>query len=227
MNDQVQTVGGNDRRARILGAAFEEFSARGYEGATIKGIAGRAELRSAALIYWYFPNKEALFGAVLAERVPVMRAVLDLEGLMNEPPRAVLTKLARAYLLFDEENTRALRLIIGEAVRRPEVAVAFVAEGPGRVLAFLQAYLERQVEAGRLREHDTSSGARAFVGMLAPQVAANVFLPTLRERGPTDEEHMRTCVEIFLRGLRVERRGEGRDDADGRDEERGGGSGGT
>lgn len=204
MDDQVTRVEQEDRRSRILEAAFEEFSARGYEGATIKGIAGRAELRSAALIYWYFPNKEALFGAVLAERVPVLRAVMDLEALMDEPPREVLRRLGRAYLLFDERNTRALRLVIGEAVRRPEVAAAFVAEGPGRVLGFLQAYLERQVGLKRLREHDAASSARAFVGMLAPQVAANVFLPTLREGGPTDEEHLEGCVEIFLRGLEVE-----------------------
>jgi AcrR family transcriptional regulator len=214
MGDQVQSVQGNERRSRILEAAFEEFSARGYEGATIKGIAGRAALRSAALIYWYFPNKEALFGAVLAERVPVLRAVVDLEALIHEPPREVLWRLGRAYLLFDEENTRALKLIVGEAVRRPEVAVAFVAEGPGRVLGFLQAYLERQVELGRLREHDASSSARAFVGMLAPQVAANVFLLSLLDRGPTNEEHLETCVEIFLRGLEGEGEGGGRDGAD-------------
>ena len=217
MDDQVSGTEGRDRRAVILEAAFEEFSARGYEGATIKGIAARAELRSAALIYWYFPNKEALFGAVLAERVPVLRAVVDLEALIDEPPREVLTRLGQAYLLFDEGNTRALRLIIGEAVRRPEVAAAFVAEGPGRVLGFLQAYLEQQVEMGTLREHDAASAARAFVGMLAPQVAANVFLTTLRERGPTNEEHLRTCVEIFLRGLEARGREERRHGADGRE----------
>jgi hypothetical protein len=129
-----------------------------------------------------------------------------------------LTKLGRAYLLFDEENTRALKLVVGEAVRRPEVAAAFVAEGPGRVFGFLQAYLEQQVELGRLREHDTASSARVFVGMLAPQVAANVFLPTMRERGPTDEEHLESCVEIFLRGLEVEGEGGKRDGADSRDD---------
>lgn len=201
MDDQGTLAGREDRRAQILGAAFEEFSARGYEGATIKRIAGRAGLRSAALIYWYFPDKESLFGAVLAERVPVLRVVVDGEALMDRPPREVLTRLGRAYLLFDEENTRALRLILGEAGRRPEVAAAFVAEGPGRVLRFLQEYLERQARSGRLRAHDASSSARAFLGMLMPQVAARVFLPALGEGGPGDEEHLEGCVEIFLRGL--------------------------
>ena len=50
-----------DRRGQILDAAFEEFAAKGFKGATIKSIAQAAELQSPALIYWYFPNKEALF----------------------------------------------------------------------------------------------------------------------------------------------------------------------
>lgn len=60
-----------DRRAQILDAAFEEFVAKGYHGATIKGIAAVAGLRSPALIYWYFPNKEVLFKEVLSLRPPI------------------------------------------------------------------------------------------------------------------------------------------------------------
>ena len=54
-----------DRRAQILDAAFEEFSEKGFKGATIKSIARAAGLQSPALIYWYFPDKEALFREVL------------------------------------------------------------------------------------------------------------------------------------------------------------------
>ena len=50
-----------ERREQILKAAFEEFAAKGFKGATIKSIAEAAGLQSPALIYWYFPDKEALF----------------------------------------------------------------------------------------------------------------------------------------------------------------------
>ncbi len=39
-----------DRREQILGAAFEEFAAKGFRGATIKSIARAARLQSPALI---------------------------------------------------------------------------------------------------------------------------------------------------------------------------------
>ena len=53
------------RRAAILAAAFAEFAAKGFRGATIKSIAQAAGVQSPALLYWYFPSKEALFQAVL------------------------------------------------------------------------------------------------------------------------------------------------------------------
>ena len=42
-----------NRRGQILDAAFEEFSTKGFKGATIKSIAGAAGLQSPTLIYWY------------------------------------------------------------------------------------------------------------------------------------------------------------------------------
>ena len=193
-----------DRRAQILDAAFEEFAAKGFKGATIKSIAAAAGLQSPALIYWYFPDKDALFREVLGARIPVIRAIADREGLIESPPEEVLPLLGRAYFAFERIDPKILKLIIGEAVRRPEVAETFIRNGPARVLGFLSAYLERQVELGRLRPHDTRSGARCFMGMLVPQLAGRLLFPAFVADGLSDEEHLRTSVEIFLRGLAPE-----------------------
>jgi AcrR family transcriptional regulator len=195
-----------DRRAQILDAAFEEFSEKGFKGATIKGIARAAGLQSPALIYWYFPDKEALFREVLGSKIPVVRAVTEPDGLMDLPPEEVLPRIGRAYFAFEKIDKRALKLVIGEAIRRPEVAEMFVRSGPRRVLDFLKLYLERQIERGRLRPHDVRSSARAFIGMLMPQLAGRLFFPALVEDGLTDDEHLETAVDIFLRGLRPEGR---------------------
>ena len=173
-------------------------------GATVKEIAREAGVRSPALIYWYFKDKQALFKEVLGEKVPVIRAVADLSKVMDLPPEEALTKLGRAYFAFERIDQRVLRLVIGEVIRRPEVAEAFVRGGPGRVLEFLKGYLEHQIELGRLRPHDVRSGARMFVGMLMPQLAGKLFFPALVEDGLLDEEHLKNAVEIFLRGLAPE-----------------------
>jgi AcrR family transcriptional regulator len=193
-----------DRRTQILEAAFEEFSEKGFKGATIKSIAEAARLQSPALLYWYFSDKEALFREVLASKVPVVRAVADPERLLDLPPEEALPMLGWAYFAFEQMDTRALKLTIGEAVRRPEVAEMFIKSGPGRVLDFLKNYLERQIEFGRLRPHDVRSSARVFIGMLMPQLAGKLFFPALVEDGLTDDEHLKAAVELFLRGLRPE-----------------------
>jgi AcrR family transcriptional regulator len=191
-----------ERREQILKAAFEEFAAKGFKGATIKSIAEAAGLQSPALIYWYFPDKEALFREVLRSQVPVLRAVADPAPIMDLPPEEVLPKLGRAYFAFEQFDVRMLQLMVGEAVRRPEVAEMFIRNGPGKVLEFLQLYLEHQIELGRLKPHDARSSARAFIGMLMPQLAGQLFFPALLEDGLRDEEHLKTAVNIFLEGLK-------------------------
>jgi len=191
-----------ERREQILKAAFEEFAAKGFKGATIKSIAEAAGLQSPALIYWYFSDKEALFREVLRSQVPVLRAVADPAPIMDLPPEEVLPRLGRAYFAFEQFDVRMLQLMVGEAVRRPEVAEMFIRNGPGKVLEFLKLYLEHQIELGRLKPHDARSSARAFIGMLMPQLAGQLFFPALLEDGLRDEEHLKTAVNIFLEGLK-------------------------
>ncbi len=196
----------SDRRTQILDAALEEFSAKGFRGATIKSISQAARLQSQALIYWYFPNKEALFQAVLGQYAPILQAIQDPDALMDRPPDEVLPQLATAYLSFADQplGMRLAKLVIGESLRRPEMAEVFARRGPAVVLSFLKRYLGHQVDLGRLRTHDVRASARAYIGMLMPQMMAAMFLPALKSDGLSDEEHIRTVTDIFLRGLAPE-----------------------
>ncbi len=193
-----------DTRSQILDAALEEFAAHGFRGATIKRIAQRARLRSQALIYWYFPAKEALFQAVLGQHLPIVQMVLDPAPLLDRPPEEVLPLLARTYLATAERPgaQRLVRLLAPELIRRPEVADAVGGPLIATILDFIKTYLAHQVELGRLRPHDVRASARAFVGMILPQLGGKLLLPALQADGLTDEEHVETIVAIFLRGLR-------------------------
>ncbi len=193
-----------DRRNQILDAALEEFAAHGFRGATIKRIAQRAKLRSQALIYWYFPAKEALFQAVLGQHLPIVQMVLDPAPLLDRPPEEVLPLLARTYLATADRPgaQRLVRLLAPELIRRPEIADAVGGPLIATILDFIKTYLAHQVELGRLRPHDVRASARAFIGMILPQLGGKLFLPALQADGLTDEEHIQTIVAIFLRGLR-------------------------
>lgn len=53
-------------RASILGAATEEFAARGFDATTMRGVAARADI-SLSVVYRQFESKERLFAAALLE----------------------------------------------------------------------------------------------------------------------------------------------------------------
>ena len=198
---QAESAG---RQRQILDAAFEEFASQGFRGATIKRIAQRARLASQALIYWYFPTKEALFQAVLEARLPIMRAISDPAALRDRPPEEALPLLARAYL--DMANHPAalhlVRLFAPEALRRPEVANLVGSRIIGRVLTYIEQYLARQIELGRLRPHDPRISARAFVGMILPQLGGKIIFHALQAEDVTDEVYIGAIVGVFLDGLR-------------------------
>jgi len=194
------------RRTQIVDAALEEFASQGFRGATIKRIAQRARLQSHALIYWYFSSKEDLFQAVLDKHLPLLRLVLDPDTLRDRPPEDVLPQIAHAYLAMADRPIaqRLLRLLLPEVIRRPEMVDQVGGRMIARILDFVKSYLARQVELGRLRPHDVRASARAFVGMLLPQLGGKLLLPALQADGLTDEEHIATIVAIFLRGLKPE-----------------------
>jgi TetR/AcrR family transcriptional regulator len=104
-------------RAAILRAALEEFSHEGVAGARTDEIARRAGVNK-ALLYYYYKDKEGLYGAVLeqvfsglAERA---REVLDATHL---PPRARLLKYVEAHFDYIASAPVYPRLVQREFMR--------------------------------------------------------------------------------------------------------------
>jgi len=123
---------------------------------------------------------------------------------MKLTPKEVLPWIGRAFFAFNQSNVQTLKLVVGEAVRRPEVAEMFIRGGPDSVLDFLKAYLEHQIESGKLRTHDIRSSTRAFVGMLIPQIAHNLLFTAYSDDGLTNEEYLKAVANLFLQGLEPE-----------------------
>jgi AcrR family transcriptional regulator len=65
-------------RERILAAALEEFSSRGFSGARVDAIARRGRINK-RMLYHYFGSKQGLFQAVLARKM-MEKAPLALSG---------------------------------------------------------------------------------------------------------------------------------------------------
>ena len=63
-HDTGGTTKSERTRAAILGAAREQFAARGYDRASVRSIAAQASI-DPAMVIRYFSSKEALFAAAV------------------------------------------------------------------------------------------------------------------------------------------------------------------
>ena len=137
-----------NRSNDILTAARHIFTPEGYNKASIKKFVQEANLKSSALIYWYFENKEALFQAVISSNVPLAHLAAAAESLFQQPPEIVLPELLRHHIsVLDEEEMRQLiRIVLPEMLRDPEISNNFsVFINP--IFEMIQQYLQQRLTA--------------------------------------------------------------------------------
>jgi TetR/AcrR family transcriptional regulator len=108
-----------ESRAAILEAAAREFGEYGVAGARTDAIAREARVNK-ALLYYYFKDKETLYGAVLDQAFSGLKnavfAVLD-SGL---PPSEKMMAYVGAYFDFIASNALYPRLMQREMMRARE-----------------------------------------------------------------------------------------------------------
>ena len=137
---------------RILGAAMDAFGTRGYDGTSLDDLARELGIRKQTILYWY-PSKEVLLEAVVdrcADEVSgrLVRALAGAEdgfGRVEAMVRAMFRLAARhpAMLGFLREVTRLGPPASTRLLERIQPLVDSAA-----------AFLEAEMDAGRMRRHD-------------------------------------------------------------------------
>lgn len=194
-----------DKRKDILNAARTVFARDGYSGATVSEIAKEANLKSPSLLYWYFSNKQELFKATIQELSPVLNQLSELWERIDDPPEEILGFIANAILrtLNSPDAVQFFRIIISEIPLNPEISIN-IGEKLALGLNFMVSYLDRQVELGRMRPHNTQSVARSFLGSFFIYLMTREFFLPVRAGLPEKETYVHDIVEIFLQGLQNE-----------------------
>lgn len=97
-------------QATILAAARDEFAEYGLAGARMDRIAERAALNK-RLIYYYFEDKETLFGAVLEQAYRDIRSAEQALHLQDLPPAEALRRLVEFTWRYYLEHPEFLTLL--------------------------------------------------------------------------------------------------------------------
>ncbi len=167
-------------RAAITAAAADLFLALGFLGTNMDEIAAFAGV-SKQTVYAHFESKEALFLAVVrgltGGAADEFRAQLaDPDG--ERPVEEFLMEFAMLQLqiVMTPQLMQLRRLVIGEAVRFPQLGRALYEKGPGRSIERLTNAFAVYREQGVLEIGDLASAATFFNWLIMGGPVNNAML---------------------------------------------------
>jgi TetR/AcrR family transcriptional regulator len=108
-----------ESRAAILRAAAQEFAEHGIAGARTDAIARQARVNK-ALLYYYFKDKETLYGEVLDTAFSGMKTTIFKVLDSDLPPRKKIMSYVGAYFDFIASNPIYPKLMQREMMRARE-----------------------------------------------------------------------------------------------------------
>ena len=108
---RIAGTSSDDTRVRILEAARAEFTERTYAGTTIRHIAEKAGVTTAAL-YYHFVSKEAMLDAVVAPAIEALSAFADEADAAQPCSPAGVADLVRRLVAVQAGNLNVFRVLI-------------------------------------------------------------------------------------------------------------------
>jgi AcrR family transcriptional regulator len=148
-------------RAAILDAARDVFAAAGYGGASVRDIVRRTDLASGTF-YNYFPDKAAIFRALVEEVGAEARRRVRTARRAATTPEAFVTDGYRAYFAFIVEDPPTFAFVVRNAdTIREQFGDAVLPASTSE----LREDLEAAIAAGSLPSVDVDYCAHAMTAV--------------------------------------------------------------
>jgi AcrR family transcriptional regulator len=193
-----------ETRSIILEAARAEFAHSGYAATSMESLARHAGV-STKTLYRLFPNKPALFEAMVTVRIDRFVSIVKLRACEGGDIETALTEalMVCAELMLDGDVIALQRVILAESDNFPDIAETFYRRAITRTQDTLANWLRAEQKRGAIELDDADAAAGMLLGMLAFQPHRSVMFghrpaPTREER----ELRAKTCAKLFLRGCR-------------------------
>ena len=194
------------RRRQLIDAARRVFAERGFRGATTRQIAAAAGVTE-ALIFQHFPDKDALYAAILDEGTAEARndAWLDeLESIRTcADDETVIRMLYAGVIALHERDRDLLRLMVFSALEEHPLSRHVNARAT-RLYRFLEAFIIDGQRAGRFKAGSPEFLARAALALPVYYILQRHLFKT--PWPPVEAaEVIESGVRFTLAGLRGER----------------------
>ena len=161
----AQTRDKEATRQRLLDAAETVFAEKGYHGAVVDDII-RASDSSKGGFYFHFPNKQAIFLALIDALVPKLAAAVERAIAHETDPVGQLDAALRTVLETFSRHRRLSKILLVEAVGLGHGFDEKLMRTRGYFARLIQSYLDRAVAARGITSLDTEMVSWAWFGAI-------------------------------------------------------------
>jgi AcrR family transcriptional regulator len=186
-----------ERRREILDAARTLFAERGYHATTTRDLAAAADIND-ALIYRYFPDKQAILAALVDEAVAIFGALPRPPDQAPLPLDQLLELIGTGFIHTIRANLDLVTILIGER---------YALDGDTRFVAFIDDAATRlghliDAEAGDQAGGQGYLTARAYFGALIAFVLLQDQLGMNSIRPVDTVQYIHHLAQLTVRGIR-------------------------
>lgn len=182
-------------RERILDAALNVFSRKGYHDARLDEIVDESHT-SKGSIYFHFPNKERLFLALVEKFADLIERRVTEAIADHTSPMAKVEAALQACLETFSRYRRPAKVMLVQAAGLGNVFEEKRLEINERFAGLIRVYLDEAVAAGEIEPVDTDIIAYAWMGSIYHLTIRWVY-----SGEPAPERIVETLVPMLLRSV--------------------------
>jgi len=201
-------MGESNTRERLLEAAAMEIAKHGFKGASLRGVAARADIRAASIFHFFPGGKEELARAMLAHIMDTIatRMTPTIDAGSELPPADLIVRCAAELWDFMAEHPEYAGALMREAFQPDEESIADVLRENGQQIVDLATtYFEAAQASGELANFHVER----FLFRLASFTITFHASPTMRRYILGESYSEPDEREAFLRSIRDEVTGGG------------------
>lgn len=193
------------RPSELAAAALSLFVEKGYAATRLDEVAARAGV-SKGTLYLYFDSKEALFKAVIQDRVVAVMSEGEAlyESLKDDPARLLREILMGWWNLIGATDLGGIpKVMIAEAQNFPEVARYFYEDVISRGRVLVAGALQGGIERGLFRPVDVPATVQV---LMAPLIMLSVWRNSMAVCDPVacrPEVYLPAYFDLVFKGLEL------------------------
>ncbi len=190
------------RQEQILEGAMQLFAQKGFRGTTTREIAQSLDI-SEALMFKYFPTKEALYRAIIQKRMEGSEEnFFPKEAVLAKDDRKVFRSIASYLFRKNTKDPNFMRLILYSALEGYDLSKIFFENHAMENTRLLSGYIRQRIKDKAFKKVPPMLVARVFIGMIIQYVefqeiyGMKDFLPF------SEKKVVDICVDTLLNGLK-------------------------